>query len=122
MGPTGQLFFVLLILLNILGVSLGYSGIARLKASHTPPFPMPDTAFYTFIYWFACPPYRVTLFWDSGRILIWLGCILVPLEAGILMLTGRRYIFSWSMMLMWTAVAGVYGFWLWFFSVFNGAT
>jgi len=38
------------------------------------------------------------------------------------MLTGRRYIFSWSMMLMWTAVAGVYGFWLWFFSVFNGAT
>lgn len=121
MGTSGQLFFALLILFNILGVSLGYSGIARLQAAHVPPFPMPDTGLYTFIYGFACPPYRVTLLWDSGRILVWLGCILVPLGAGILMLAKRRYISGWSTMLVWTVISGLYGFWLWFFSLFNGA-
>jgi hypothetical protein len=86
-----------------------------------PPFPMPDTPFYTFIYGFACPPFRVTLLWNSGRILIWLGCILVPLGAGVLMLAQRRYILGWSTMLAWTVIAGVYGFWLWFFSVLGAA-
>jgi hypothetical protein len=82
---------------------------------------MPNTEFYTIIYGFACPPFRVTLLWDSARILVWLGCLLVPLGAGILMLAKRRCIVGWSAMLMWTVIAGVYGLWLWFFSLFNGA-
>ena len=118
MRTTGILFFVILTLNNIFGVSMGYTGIARLKAHHIAPFPMPDTAFYMISYGAPCPPYRITLTWDSTHFLIWLGCLLVPSIAGAMILN-RQYVFGWTAILAWAVLSGLYGFWLWFFSIFS---
>ena len=116
MRNTGILFFIILTLADLLGVSMGYAGIARLKFHHLPPFPTSDTAdlFRSGAPW---SPDRITLIWDSARFLIWLCCLLVPVITGVLILK-RQYVAGWTLLFAWTAVSGLYGFWLWFFSLF----
>ena len=119
MSTSAKAFFASLIVVSILGVSLGYDGIARIKKSHVPPFSNPN-GFYNVVYVTAPPPEKLVLAWNSstGKFLICGGCILVPIIVGVMLSKDLR-ILAWLTIFVWTTFAGLVGVWIWVFAMFN---
>ena len=116
MNPT--LLLSLLGLFDFLGVLLGYEGIARMRKLHWPPF---LDGLYTIAMSVMPPPDWLILAWDSswGRAIMWGGCFLIPITAFILSIGRERHVLGTTMLLAWTVVSGIVGFWIWFDAVLN---
>lgn len=111
-----------LVVFDLLGVAMGLEGIQRLRAFGYPPF-LRGGGMYMFLgpIWF--PPNWLVLAWDSalGRVLLWAGCVTIPLCCGVLAFTQRRFSRAFMVMLGWTLASGVVGIWIWLDAIFNAA-
>lgn len=103
---------------DVFGVVVGYLGIARLQALHFPPF---REGLYMLLVAFWPPPNWLILSWDSlwGRIIMWSGCLTIPLAAFALSHVRRRHVAAFWLMIGWTLVSGVTGFWIMFDAIIN---
>ena len=79
MGRHGKICIVFLWILNILFVTMGYVGIAKMVRQHAPPFHESHGMMHIFYAFFVVPD-RVIIFWHSaiGQMVIWSGCIILP--------------------------------------------
>jgi hypothetical protein len=109
-----------LALFDVLGVVLGYEAIARLRRLHVPPFP-PFEGLGVILLLVPAPPDWLVLFWDSilGRIILWIGCLLIPVTVGVIAFTKQHVFSAFIIMSAWTLGSGVVGLWLWFHATFN---
>lgn len=117
---TTKLFLAFLALFDIAGVALGYEGISRLRQFQFPPF-FPGLG--VFIVPLPVPPNWLVLFWDSicGHIILWSGCLLVPIVAIRVTYGNQRYWSGFAIMSVWTLGSGVIGVWFWFHAIFNAS-
>ena len=100
-------------ILNILFVYMGYVGIAKMQRYGDLPFH--SGSMMTMVYIFYVIPDRVILFWHStiGHILIWLGCILLPLFAGYILFYKEKLYLGLSILFLSIIPFGIVGFLIW---------
>ena len=74
---TARPFLAFLALFNIVGVSMGYEGVARLRRLHFPPF---RDGLYDIMVSYPPPPNWLVLAWASpyGHVILWAGYLVIP--------------------------------------------
>jgi hypothetical protein len=120
---TPFLFIWFLAVADVLGVVLGYQGIAKLHEQHLYPFWGRSEMMHTILIPFPLPPNWLIYDWDSGWgwLVLTLGCVLAPLVASNLV--GRRNQVALGVfgMIVWTVSSSLVGFWIWMETFFNVA-
>lgn len=118
MNNAPKVLIPILTLLALLGVSLVYSGIGRLRAKNTPPF---AHGLYTVVSMIQRPPDTLLLRLDSTlfRWIAWMLVIAVPVAAGVLCFGKDRPVAGMALLLFWGLLAGFLGFWIWLYSAFH---
>jgi hypothetical protein len=113
MGRHGKICIVFLWFLNILFVYMGYAGIAKMERLYYPPFNQGHGMMHI-IYVFYVIPDRFIVFWHSciGHLVIWSGCIILPITAYILF-TKEKLIAGLSTLLLSIIPFGIVGFLIW---------
>jgi hypothetical protein len=109
--------FAAAVLFSLLGVILGFDGVARLKEREAPPF---ETGLYKAIWEIPPPPTKLVLFLDSmtGRWSVWAAIVLGPGAAWAALMRRDRPMAGLMVTGVWSAIAGLMGIWLWAFSLF----
>ena len=103
---------------GLIGITLTYDAIARLKQHQVPPF-HPE-GFYTVVYDFPKPPEPIILFYNSllGRILVVSSALGVPAFFSYLQINRERPVSAFFLLFVWSIITGFFGLWSWIFSVF----
>ena len=116
---TAKLLFSFCTGVSLLGLILGYSGIARLKRAAVPPF---NTGLYTAVYSVTPPPSDVVRAWNSlpGRVSLVCLSVVTPLACGAAVFRFDWQIAGYFGLFLWTAFTGTIGIWTWIFSLFAG--
>jgi hypothetical protein len=119
MHPT--LLISILAIIDILGMIMGYEGIARLHEHHLYPFWPDDGVMRTYSMAFPPPPKLIIYAWDSwlGWLLLTVGCVLAPVAAASAMLRNQKYLTGLSGMILWMLMSGAVGVWIYGHAVFN---
>jgi hypothetical protein len=107
-----------LALFALLSVSLLYSGIGRLRATNTPPF---GAGLYTVSSFIAPPPDALLLRLDRPicRWSIWALTFAVPVASAVSCFARERQFAALLLLVLWSILAGVFGFWIWLYSAFH---
>ena len=105
-------------LFDLLGLLMGYGGIARLQRFHWPPF---QDGLHLIIVPFPPPPNWLVVSWNSlwGRSFLWTACMLFPLAAFYLSIRKERHFTAAGLLLIWSLASGVMGIWIWLDAVVN---
>ena len=98
--------------LNILFVYMGYTGIAKMVRQHAPPFQ--QHSMMHMIYIFCVIPDKLILFWHSGigQIVVWSGCIFLPIAAYIL-INREKLLAGLVTLILSVILFGLIGFLIW---------
>ncbi len=113
MGSYGKICIIFLWILNILFVSMGYVGIAKMVRQDAIPFHQ-GPSMLTMIYIFYVIPDRLLLFWNSGlgHVVVWSGCILLPVT-GYFLFTREKFLAGFLTLLLSIVPFGIVGFLIW---------
>ncbi len=113
MGSYSKICIVFLWILNILFVSMGYVGIAKMVRQDAIPFHQ-GHSMLTMIYIFYVIPNWLLLFWNSGigHVVIWSGCIILPVISYILF-NKEKFLAGFSTLLLSIIPFGIVGFCIW---------
>jgi len=119
-NTTPKLFFVFLTLFALLSIAMLYGGIARLRATGTPPF-APQGGLYKLASFIKRPSDKMLMQLDSTstRVSVWTLVIVVPIASAYLVFAAERPFLGLTLLLLWTSVAAFIGIWIWLHGVFN---
>lgn len=115
MSPSIKGLFGFLVFLSLLGVTLGYDGIATMRREGMPPF---NTGLYTAV-WSVWPPPQEMVAWSDttlGRIVVWSGTLTAPVLFGMALFRMRWWLLGLGGMTVWSLALAGFGIWIWIHS------
>ena len=118
MSDATKRLFGFLTVFILISTFLGYRGIERLRRTEHPPF---NTGLFTDISLIPHPSDRVILLLDSStaRVLVWTLVLALPTVCGIFAFRMERWILSYVILIMSSAVFGLFGFSIWLHALFD---
>ena len=118
MERYGRIVLIFLYFLNIIFVMMGYIGISKIERCEYPPF---NKSLMTVVNAAKYVPNYVISFWHStpGSLLIWLGCLLLPIAAAYVLLYKQKIIDGILLLLLSIIPFGVVGFFIWLHAVID---
>lgn len=109
--------FAVAILFGVMGITLTYDAVARMRRDAVPPF---SEGLHETVWMIPPPPHEFILSFDAlpGRIGVWGSALVVPVFCGYLLFRRDWLVVSFLLLGLWSLSSGCFGIWTWLFSLF----